>query len=116
MKILVGMSGGIDSSFAALKLIEQGHEIAGAVITMHEHTDLEPARSAASKLGIPLYEIDGRSLFRENVKNNFIKEYASGRTPNPCIICNSEVKFEFLLDFALENGFDAIATGHYAKI
>ena len=116
MKILVGMSGGIDSSFAALKLIEQGHEVSGAVITMHEHTDLEPARSVASKLGIPLYEIDGRQLFSRFVKKNFLEEYASGRTPNPCIVCNREVKFKLLREFALSFGFDKIATGHYARI
>lgn len=116
MKILVGMSGGIDSSFAALKLMEQGHQVAGAVILMHEHTDPQPARSAAEKLGIPLYEIDGRDLFAENVKQNFVEEYAKGRTPNPCIVCNREVKFRLLCDFARKNGFDKIATGHYAKI
>lgn len=116
MKILVGMSGGIDSSFAALKLMEQGHQVAGAVILMHEHTDSQPARSAAEKLGIPLYEIDGRDLFAENVKRNFVEEYAKGRTPNPCIVCNREVKFRLLCDFARKNGFDKIATGHYAKI
>ena len=116
MKILVGMSGGIDSSFAALKLMEEGHQVAGAVILMHEHTDLSSARSAAAKLGIPLYEIDGRDLFAINVKANFVDEYREGRTPNPCIICNREVKFRILCDFARENGFDKIATGHYAKI
>ena len=116
MRILVGMSGGIDSTFAAHRLMSLGHEVAGAVIDMHEHSDISAAKAAAQALGISLYIINCRKPFEERVVSNFVAEYREGRTPNPCIICNSEVKFEFLLDFALENGFDAIATGHYAKI
>lgn len=115
MKILVGMSGGLDSTYAALKLMNEGHDVEGAVIVMHEHTETEGAREAAEALGIPLHELDGREAF-EKVKSNFVSEYSSGRTPNPCIICNPLVKFRVLADYASENGFDMIATGHYAKV
>lgn len=110
------MSGGVDSTYAALKLKEEGHDVAGAVLVMHEYTETEAAQAAARSVGIPLYKIDCRDIFESRVVSNFISEYLSGRTPNPCIVCNSEVKFRVLLDYALENGFDMIATGHYAKI
>jgi tRNA-specific 2-thiouridylase len=115
MKILIGMSGGLDSTYAALKLIKEGHEVVGAIGVMHSHTDLESARDAAVSLGIPLVEIDAREKFCE-VKKNFVDEYSKGRTPNPCILCNPLVKFRVLADYAKENGFDRIATGHYANI
>ena len=114
MKILVGMSGGLDSTYAALKLIKEGHEVVGAVAVMHEYTELDGARDAARALGIPLVEIDAKERFFA-VKNNFVNEYSSGRTPNPCVVCNPLVKFRVLADFAKENGYDAIATGHYAR-
>ena len=115
MRILVGISGGVDSAFAAKKLLLEGHEVEGAVLIMHEHTELEAAREAAISVGIPLHEIDCRKSF-EQIKQNFVSEYINARTPNPCIICNERVKFKTLYDFAMNNGFDAIATGHYAKI
>ena len=114
MKILVGMSGGLDSTYAALKLINEGHEVFGAVVVMHDYTELDGAREAAKALGISLYEIDATDKF-DIVKKNFVSEYSCGRTPNPCIVCNPLVKFRALADFARENGFDRIATGHYAK-
>ena len=114
MKILVGMSGGLDSTYAALKLINEGHEVFGAVVVMHDYTELDGAREAAKALGISLYEIDATDKF-DTVKKNFVSEYSCGRTPNPCIVCNPLVKFRALADFARENGFDRIATGHYAK-
>ena len=116
MKILVGMSGGVDSTYAAHKLIEEGHDVAGAVLVMHDYTELSAAEASAAALGISLYIINCRERFESEVVTNFIDEYRHGRTPNPCIVCNSRVKFDCLLDFALENGFDAIATGHYAKL
>lgn len=116
MRILLGMSGGLDSSYAALKLKEEGHSVEGAVLIMHDYTETESARVAAKEVGIPLHEIDCRALFEKEVVSNFISEYTKGRTPNPCIVCNREVKFRALLDYARENGFDKIATGHYAKI
>jgi len=116
MKILVGMSGGIDSSFAAMKLKAEGHEVAGAVLVMHEYTDTRAAKEVCSRLDIPLYEVDCRQQFTDYVKTDFIYEYSHGRTPNPCIICNQNVKFRCLYDEAMRLGFDAIATGHYARI
>lgn len=116
MKILVGMSGGVDSAYAAYKLLREGHTVAGAVLEMHDYTDTSAAREACDALDIPIYIINCRELFEERVVANFIDEYRQARTPNPCVICNSEVKFECLLDFALANGFDRIATGHYARI
>lgn len=115
MKILVGISGGVDSAYTAKRLIDQGHEVEGAVLVMHEYTEIGAAREAAESVGIRLHEIDCRAPFNQ-VKENFASEYIKGRTPNPCIICNEKVKFKYLYDFAMENGFDAIATGHYAKI
>ena len=116
MRILVGMSGGVDSTFAAHRLIEEGHEVAGALLEMHSYTDTAAAKLAAASLEIPLYIINCREAFEHSVVSNFISEYRRGRTPNPCIICNSEVKLECLLDYALANGYDAIATGHYARV
>lgn len=115
MKILVGMSGGLDSTYAALKLINEGHEVSGAVVIMHSYTELDSAREAAKSLGIPLYELDATDKF-DRVKENFVSEYSRARTPNPCIVCNPLVKFRVLADFAKENGFDKIATGHYARV
>lgn len=116
MKILVGMSGGVDSTYAAHKLIEEGHDVAGAILVMHDYTEVSAAEASAAALGISLYIINCRERFESEIVTNFIDEYRHGRTPNPCIVCNSRVKFDCLLDFALENGFDAIATGHYAKL
>ena len=115
MKILVGISGGVDSAYAAKKLLSQGHEVEGAILIMHEHTEIEAAREVAKSVGIPLYEIDCTTAFCA-IKKNFVNEYVSGRTPNPCIICNEKVKFALLYDHAVKHGFDAIATGHYARI
>lgn len=114
MRILVGISGGVDSAYAAKKLLLDGYEVEGAVLIMHEHTETQAAREAARSVGIRLHEIDCRDSF-EKIKSNFVSEYTSGRTPNPCIICNERVKFKTLYNFALNNGFDGIATGHYAK-
>ena len=115
MKILVGISGGVDSAFAAKKLMLEGHEVEGAVLIMHQHTELDAAREAAESVGIKLHEIDCTAAFEE-IKKNFVNEYINARTPNPCIICNERVKFRILYDFAMSNGFGAIATGHYAKL
>ncbi len=116
MRILVGISGGFDSACAALKLKEEGHEVEGAVLVMHGYTDVEAARRVAESIGIPLHEIDCTKAFADKVISNFVDEYKAARTPNPCIICNPEVKFRRLAEFARKRGFDRIATGHYARL
>ena len=116
MRILVGMSGGADSSFAALRLLDEGHEVEGAVLVMHDYTDTSAAALAAREIGIPLHVVDCRAAFEDNVVEYFINEYRKGRTPNPCTVCNGAVKFKMLYEFAKSNGFDRIATGHYARI
>ncbi len=116
MRILLGMSGGLDSTYAALKLIEEGHSVEGAVLIMHDYTELDSARVAADELGIRLHEIDCREAFSKSVIPDFAEQYRRGRTPNPCIVCNREVKFKALCDYARSNGFDKVATGHYAHI
>ena len=116
MRILLGMSGGLDSTYAAMKLKEEGHTVEGACLVMHSYTDTSLAKEAADSLGIKLHVISCEKLFSDTVIENFMNEYQRGRTPNPCIVCNSEVKFKMLYDYAMECGFDMIATGHYARI
>ena len=116
MKVLLGMSGGVDSTCAALELAGEGHDVVGAVLVMHDHTDTAAARDAARSVGIPLIEVDCREAFSKTVESYFANEYLSGRTPNPCVVCNSEVKFRYLYERAMSDGFDAIATGHYAGV
>ena len=106
MKILLGLSGGVDSTYAALALKESGHEVESAVLLMHEHTSVDEAKESADSLGIPLHVIDVRDEFARVVKSNLVNEYINARTPNPCVVCNSEIKFYYLLKYALENGFD----------
>jgi tRNA-specific 2-thiouridylase len=128
-KVVVAMSGGVDSSLAAALLVEQGYEVIG--ITMQiwpsDQVDekaggccslsaVEDARRVACQLGIPFYVLNFRSQFEEKVINYFCDEYLGGRTPNPCIACNRYIKFELLLDRAMGLGADYIATGHYASI
>lgn len=116
MRILIGMSGGLDSTYAAYKLKMMGYDVEGAVVKMHGNTEISEAREAADALGIRLHEIDAECAFENCVVKNFVEEYASGRTPNPCIICNSEIKFKLLYEKAMELNFDKIASGHYAEI
>ena len=116
MRILLGMSGGLDSTYAAKKLLLEGNTVEGAVLRMHKHTEVDSAVEAAQALDIPIHQIDCSELFERTVIDNFVSQYLLARTPNPCIVCNSEVKLFALYDFAMKNGFDAIATGHYARV
>ncbi|MDD4189020.1 MAG: tRNA 2-thiouridine(34) synthase MnmA [Eubacteriales bacterium] len=129
-KVLVGMSGGVDSSVAAALLKEQGYEVIGATLRVRPEegengnredalcpvVEVEDAIKTSEKLGIRHYVFDFRDIFREKVVNYFIDEYLKGRTPNPCIVCNRYVKFAALLEKAGSMGIDYIATGHYAIV
>lgn len=114
MKILLGLSGGLDSSYVA-HLLSEGHTVEAAVLLLHPYTDVSAAEEAAREAEIPLHVLDRREQFRAVVEEYFIREYRNGRTPNPCTLCNPRVKIGELCRFALENGFDRVATGHYAK-
>lgn len=121
-KVLLGMSGGVDSSVAAYLLKKQGYEVIG--VTMKVAPDeqncstqfIDDAKEVAERLGVQWQVIDFRNEFKNNVIDYFIDEYMEGRTPNPCVRCNKFVKFGALLNKAFEMGADYIATGHYAKI
>lgn len=119
-KVLIGMSGGVDSSVAAAVLLEQGYEVAGATMRLWTESGKEEATEDAKKvcqsLGIDFYEFDFEELFKKEVVDYFVDEYINGRTPNPCIVCNKKLKFGAFYKKAVEMGFDYIATGHYAKI
>lgn len=118
-RVLVGMSGGVDSSVTALILKNRGYEVAGVTLTLCEKDnsrDIEDARAVCSKLGIEHKVIDLKKEFSEYVISDFINEYKLGKTPNPCIVCNKFIKFGLMLDKARELGFDKLATGHYARI
>jgi len=120
--ILLAMSGGVDSSFAGYLLKEKGVEVEGAFMFFCPNSrccsrDAEiRAKEVAKKLGIPFHRVDAQAIFREKVIGNFLENVKRGFTPNPCTVCNEQIKFGFLLDFALENGFSHLATGHYARV
>ncbi len=119
MKAAIGLSGGVDSAVAAYLLKQQGYEVTGVILRLKPgsaaDSDIADAAAIAEKLGIELKILDRREAFEQNVITPFISEYLNGRTPNPCIECNKEIKFGVMLDYALEIGCDCIATGHYAK-
>lgn len=120
MKIVIGLSGGVDSSVAAYLLKKAGNEVIGCTMrtfdTERSLRELEDARKIAEKLDIPFVVMDRRKEFEEEVIRYFISEYVHGRTPNPCCICNRRVKWQTLLDCMREQGADKVATGHYSGI
>ena len=118
-KVIIGMSGGVDSSTAAFNLSKEGHDVAGVTLSMGRKCDdvaISDAKSVAKKLGIEHYVLDVKEKFNRDVLEYFINSYRSGETPNPCVVCNRFIKFEELLNFGKNKGFDFIATGHYANI
>ena len=130
-KVVVGMSGGVDSSVAAFLLKEQGYDVIGVTMQIWQDEEeaareesggccglsaVDDARRVAQVLEIPYYVMNFKQEFRSNVMDYFVKEYLAGRTPNPCIACNRYVKWESLLKRSMEIGADYIATGHYARI
>ncbi|MBQ6848156.1 MAG: tRNA 2-thiouridine(34) synthase MnmA [Clostridia bacterium] len=118
-KVLVGMSGGVDSSAAALILKEKGYEVTGLTLKLcefHKEQDLRDAKAVCKSLEIEHLTLDLKKDFREKVIDDFISQYKSGLTPNPCLECNRYIKFGKMLDIALEKGFQKIATGHYARV
>ncbi|MBQ7011136.1 MAG: tRNA 2-thiouridine(34) synthase MnmA [Clostridia bacterium] len=115
-RILLGMSGGMDSACAVDLLKDEGYEVCGAVLAMHGYSDTEGAYDAARSLGINIVTVNCAADFEHEVCSPFCREYAAGRTPNPCIICNDKVKFAKLLSEADRQGIEKIATGHYAGI
>lgn len=117
-RIAVAMSGGVDSSLTAALLQEQGHEVVGITMELSDCSvgAVKDARIVADFLGIPHHVANFRALFQEKVIDYFLDEYAAGRTPNPCVACNPNVKFGGLLQKAAELGCDYLATGHYARV
>ena len=117
-KVIVGMSGGVDSSVAAYLLKQQGYEVIGVTMDMGTGATqvIEDAKAVAHVLDIPHYVVDFSKEFKKEVMEYFVGEYLQGRTPNPCNICNRHIKWEALLRWAKEHGAGLIATGHYARI
>jgi tRNA-specific 2-thiouridylase len=130
MKVLAAMSGGVDSAVAAARAIEAGHDVTGVHLALSKNPqtyrsgargccskeDAHDARRAADVLGIPFYVWDLSDRFADDVVNDFIAEYAAGRTPNPCLRCNEKIKFSAVLERGVALGFDAVCTGHYARL
>ena len=129
-RVVAAMSGGVDSAVAAARMLDAGHEVVGVHLALSQNAsrlresargcctieDAGDARRVADRLGIPFYVWDLADRFRRDVMDDFVAEYAAGRTPNPCLRCNEKIKFSALLDKAIALGFDAVATGHYAQI
>jgi tRNA-uridine 2-sulfurtransferase len=130
MKILAAMSGGVDSAVAAARAVDAGHDVTGVHLALAKNPlsfrsgargccskeDAHDARRAADMLGIPFYVWDLSDRFAADVVDDFVAEYAAGRTPNPCLRCNEKIKFAAVLDKAVALGFGAVCTGHYARL
>jgi len=130
-KVVIGMSGGVDSSVAAFLLKKQGYDVVGVTMQIWQDeasyvqeenggccglSAVDDARRVANQIGIPYYVMNFKDSFKENVIDYFVQDYLDGKTPNPCIACNRHVKWESLLKRSLDIGADYIATGHYARI
>jgi tRNA-specific 2-thiouridylase len=130
MKVLAAMSGGVDSAVAAARAVDAGHDVTGVHLALARNPktyrsgargcctveDARDARRAADVLGIPFYVWDMADEFHASVVDDFVAEYAAGRTPNPCLRCNEKIKFAAVLDRAVALGFDAVVTGHHARL
>jgi tRNA-specific 2-thiouridylase len=130
MKVLAAMSGGVDSAVAAARAVDAGHDVTGVHLALSKNPqsfrsgargccsreDAHDARRAADRLGIPFYVWDLSDRFAAEVVEDFVAEYAAGRTPNPCLRCNEKIKFAAVLDRGVALGFDAVCTGHYARL
>ena len=130
MKVLAAMSGGVDSAVAAARAVDAGHDVTGVHLALSKNPqsfrsgargccskeDAHDARRAADVLGIPFYVWDLSDRFAADVVDDFVAEYAAGRTPNPCLRCNEKIKFSAVLDRGVALGFDAVCTGHYARL
>ena len=130
MRVVAAMSGGVDSAVSAARMLDAGHEVVGVHLALSRSAatlrtsargcctieDAGDARRVADRLGIPFYVWDLAARFERDVVDDFVAEYAAGRTPNPCLRCNERIKFAGLLDKAVALGFDAVATGHYARV
>lgn len=130
MKVLAAMSGGVDSAVAAALAVDAGHDVTGVHLALSKNPqsfrsgargccsreDAHDARRAADVLGIPFYVWDLSDRFAADVVDNFVAEYAAGRTPNPCLRCNEKIKFSAVLNRGVALGFDAVCTGHYARL
>jgi tRNA-uridine 2-sulfurtransferase len=130
MKVLAAMSGGVDSAVAAARAVDAGHDVTGVHLALSKNPqsyrsgargccskeDAHDARRAADVLGIPFYVWDLSDRFAADVVDDFVAEYAAGRTPNPCLRCNEKIKFAAVLDRGVALGFDAVCTGHYGRL
>jgi tRNA-specific 2-thiouridylase len=130
LRVLAAMSGGVDSATAAARAVDAGHQVTGVHLALSANPksyrtgargcctleDARDARRAADVIGIPFYVWDMAERFHRDVVEDFVAEYAAGRTPNPCLRCNEKIKFAAVLDRAIALGFDAVCTGHYARV
>ena len=118
LKCMLGMSGGVDSSVSADLLMSEGFEVAGVTLSLCENDErnISDAKSVCDRLGIKHFSFNLKDDFKKYVIDDFSNSYIIGETPNPCLECNKHIKFGKMIEIALENGYDKIATGHYARV